>query len=403
MEAPQRLDRLPPELGPVAEAVQRLGGAYLVGGTVRDLLLGAPSADVDLAVVGDGVAFARRLARELGGRVTAHGAFGTAVVRVGPLHVDVVTARSERYPEPAALPEVSPGSLEDDLRRRDFTINALAASLRAEDLGTLVDPHGGRLDLERGAVRVLHDASFVDDPTRILRAIRYESRLGFRMDEHTEALARAGVAGIGLLSGARVREELVALLDERQAAASVVRLGELAAARAIHPGLAAGVQPAAVVGRVVELRDRYGVDVPRWRPVLALLARGLARAELSEWLGALKLRRVDARAVASAVRVAPQLASLTGVRPSQLAALAREADPDAPLVALALSDSGPLHDYFAASRHVRLEITGADLAALGLEESPRVGEILDELLARKLDGRLDGRASELAAARELLE
>ncbi len=403
MEAPQRLDRLPPELGPVAEAVQRLGGAYLVGGTVRDLLLGSPSADVDLAVVGDGVAFARRLARELGGRVTAHGAFGTAVVRLGSLHVDVVTARSERYPEPAALPEVSPGSLEDDLRRRDFTINALAASLRAEDLGTLVDPHGGRLDLERGAVRVLHDASFVDDPTRILRAIRYESRLGFRMDEHTEALARAGVAGIGLLSGARVREELVALLDERQAAASVVRLGELAAARAIHPGLAAGVQPAAVVGRVVELRDRYGVDVPRWRPVLAVLARGLARAELSEWLGALKLRRVDARAVASAVRVAPQLASLTGVRPSQLAALAREADPDAPLVALALSDSGPLHDYFAASRHVRLEITGADLAALGLEESPRVGEILDELLARKLDGRLDGRASELAAARELLE
>lgn len=403
MEAPQRLDRLPPELGPVAEAVQRLGGAYLVGGTVRDLLLGSPSADVDLAVVGDGVAFARRLARELGGRVTAHGAFGTAVVRLGPLHVDVVTARSERYPEPAALPEVSLGSLEDDLRRRDFTINALAASLRAEDLGTLVDPHGGRLDLERGAVRVLHDASFVDDPTRILRAIRYESRLGFRMDEHTEALARAGVAGIGLLSGARVREELVALLDERQAAASVVRLGELAAARAIHPGLAAGVQPAAVVGRVVELRDRYGVDVPRWRPVLAVLARGLARAELSEWLGALKLRRVDARAVASAVRVAPQLASLTGVRPSQLAALAREADPDAPLVALALADSGPLHDYFAASRHVRLEITGADLAALGLEESPRVGEILDELLARKLDGRLDGRASELAAARELLE
>ena len=187
------------------------GGVYLVGGTVRDILLGEPSFDVDIAVEGDAIAFATSLAEALDGRVTAHDKFGTAVVLYGDdERVDVVTARTESYEAPGALPTVAPGSIEDDLFRRDFTINAMAASLRGDDKGQLVDPFDGRADLEAGRIRVLHDRSFLDDPTRIFRAIRYENRYGFRMDEHTAALAHEASHRDTShdLSGARMREEL---------------------------------------------------------------------------------------------------------------------------------------------------------------------------------------------------
>ena len=154
----------------------RREGVYLVGGAVRDLLLGRESFDVDLAVEGDAIEFARGL----GGEVTAHGRFGTAVVRFPDgRQLDVVTCRRETYAAPAALPDVEAGTIEDDLARRDFTVNAMAASL-GSDFGRLVDPHGGRADLENETIRVLHQQSFVDDPTRIFRAVRYESRQSSR-------------------------------------------------------------------------------------------------------------------------------------------------------------------------------------------------------------------------------
>ena len=169
----------------------------------------------------------------------AHDKFGTAVVLYGKDdRVDVVTARSESYEAPAALPTVEPGSIAEDLHRRDFTINAMAVSLKAEP-GLLVDPFDGRSDLEAGRIRVLHDRSFVDDPTRILRAIRYEDRYGFRMDDETVALARECIATghVGDLSGARLREELVALLEEGDVSHAIPRLAELEAEKEIHPHL----------------------------------------------------------------------------------------------------------------------------------------------------------------------
>src|SRR5262249_42187406 len=153
-----------------------LDGVYLVGGTVRDILLGEPAFDVDIAVEGDAIALARAIASQLGGRVRAHERFGTAVVIYGESErVDVVTARTEFYDAPAALPSVEHATIRDDLHRRDFTINAMAASLKGESFGRLVDPFGGRRDLVAGRVRVLHNLSFIDDPTRIFRAIRYEN------------------------------------------------------------------------------------------------------------------------------------------------------------------------------------------------------------------------------------
>lgn len=401
------LDRLAPVFEAIAAAGEPFDGVYLVGGAVRDILLGEKGFDLDIAVEGDGIEFARRLAGALGGSVVTHDTFGTAVVQYEGGQIDVVTARSETYAAPAALPDVQFATLDQDLARRDFTINTIAASLKAADFGRLVDPFNGRRDLENGTIRVLHDLSFVDDPTRILRAIRYENRLAFRMDEKTEALARAAVVAglVGRLSGARLRDELVALLAEDPVEHAILRLGDVDAAAAIHPRLAADEEAVRLATRLRELNDELAVDAPDWRLRLAVLARRLALDELQSWLASLKLRRRDADQISAAVTAGPQLVEqLSGkdIDPVEVVALAGPHAPDAPLFALALAEVPALRDYFTRLRDVRLEITGADLAVLGLGESPRVGEVLDELRRRKLRGDLDGRESELAAARELI-
>ena len=390
-------------LQPVLDAVAAVGGdVYLVGGTVRDILLGAAGFDVDLAVEGDGVRFADALARELGGRVRSHDAFGTAVVEYGDgERVDVVTARRERYEAPATLPVVEPGSIDDDLARRDFTINAMAVALAGGDAGELVDPFDGRRDLERGTIRVLHDGSFVDDPTRIFRAVRYASRYGFALDERTEALAREAIAAglVERLTPARLRDELVLLLDEPAAPASIRSLGKLG----VDGRFAVDAQGAALFERLRELRDEYDLSLPSWRLGLEALGRKLG-VEARPWLDALKLRRTDAKAAAAAVTEGPRLARETreAQTPAEVVALVEPHGPDAPLFALALDDQPALRDYFERLRDVRLEVDGGDLARLGLGESPRVGEVLAELRRRKLNGELDSRESELAAAKELI-
>src|SRR5438874_3071734 len=401
-----QVERLAPVFEAVAALSEAYDGVYLVGGTVRDILLGERSFDVDIAVEGDAIAVAQALADALGGRVRAHEKFGTAVVVYGDEErVDVVTARTEFYDAPAALPTVEHASIREDLFRRDFTINAMAVSLKGADLGRLVDPFGGRRDLAARTIRVLHNLSFIDDPTRIFRAIRYENRYGFRMDDHTLRLARGTIEMglVGDLSSARLRDELEALLEEGEIEHSILRLAELGAASAVHPHLAADEETVALLRRLRELRDRYELDIPSWRLGFAAVARNLPPDEVYEWLKRLKVRRRDAEQIAAAVTVGPRLVERLqeGAEPAEVVALAEPYAPDAPLFALALTDLEPLHAYFERFRDVKLEVSGADLAELGLEESPRVGEILAELRRRKLNGELDGRDSELAAAREL--
>jgi tRNA nucleotidyltransferase (CCA-adding enzyme) len=383
-------------------------GVYLVGGTVRDILLGERSFDVDIAVEGGAIAVAQALADALGGRVRAHEKFGTAVVLYGEgERVDVVTARTEFYDAPAALPTVEHASIREDLFRRDFTINAMAASLKGADFGRLVDPFGGRRDLEAKTIRVLHNLSFIDDPTRIFRGIRYENRYGFRMDEHTLRLARGCIEMglVGDLSSARLRDELIALLEEGEIEHSILRLAELGADRAIHPHLAADEEAVDLLRRLTALRSEFGLDVPDWRLGLAALARKLPPDEVYEWLQRLKIRRRDAERIAAAVTVGPRLVERLSGReamPAEVVALSEPYAPDAPLFALALEELESLREYFRQLRDVQLEVTGSDLAELGLGESPRVGEVLAELRRQKLNGDLDGRESELAAAKELL-
>jgi tRNA nucleotidyltransferase (CCA-adding enzyme) len=386
------LERLP-ELGRVLEALGDPRGLHVVGGTVRDLLLESPGTDLDLVREGPVDEIASELADRLGGRAVLHGRFGTAVVQYGEgKHVDLIQARRETYPEPAALPVVEPGTIEEDLARRDFTINAMALPLPD---GGVLDPFDGRGDLERKAIRTLHEESFVDDPTRIFRAIRYESRLGFRLEEETERLARAAIdAGlVGRLTGARLREELIALLGEDAAPTSILRMAELRLDRAIEPPLRAGLNAVQRLKRLRELVAEYDVDAPAWRLALETLV------EPGQSVEALALTARDQRLVEGAARDARVLADARDA--AELADLAAHHAPDAPLLALAIRDDPRLREWFERLRHVRLDVTGDDLAELGVPQGPRVGEILGELRRRKLNGELDGRDAELAAARGL--
>ena len=238
------LDALLRHIQAVAAGVR---GVYLVGGAVRDLLLGEPGFDVDVAVEGDGIALAEALAERLKGHVRPHEKFGTAVVVAhdaagGRQRVDVASTRSESYAYPAALPKVEHAGIRSDLARRDFTINAMAVSLKPETYGDLLDYFGGMTDLEARRIVVLHNLSFIEDPTRVLRAIRYENRYGLRMDEHTLNLARACCAMdlVGDLSSARLRDELMALLDEQKVDFSLRRMEELGLTPSIHGRLRAG-------------------------------------------------------------------------------------------------------------------------------------------------------------------
>ena len=400
---------LPESLAPVLDAVAAVSapydGVYLVGGSVRDILLGEPNFDVDIVVEGDAIELAKQLADELKGRVRAHRTFGTAVVLYGDDgRVDVVTARSESYHAPAVLPEVEPGTIDQDLHRRDFTINAMAVSLKGEAVGELVDPFEGRADLEAGRIRILHDRSFIDDPTRILRAIRYEDRYGFRMDDETARLARECIATghVGDLSGARLRDELIALLEEGDVSHAIPRLAELGAEKEIHPHVVADEEAVELFDRLRALNTQYRLGIPAWRLGLEALARKLPAEEIAGWLHGLKVRRLDGDQIAAAIVEAPRIAADLAGTPADVVAAVERHDPDAPLFALAMTDSPRLHEYFDNLRGVRLEISGADLADLGLGESPRVGEVLAEVRRRKLNGELAGRESELAVARELI-
>jgi len=214
--APLVKESLPPHLWQILIHCGQLAGArkwraYLVGGMVRDILLGRKSLDLDIVVEGDALQLAKELAVE---GLTLHHRFGTAKLRYGEWSLDLATARCETYPHPGALPVVKPGTISNDLSRRDFTINAMAMHLSPDTLGELLDPFKGKEDVERGLIRILHPNSFIDDATRILRALRYEQRFGFHLEQTTQALLVRDLVMLNTISGDRLRHELELLLKE---------------------------------------------------------------------------------------------------------------------------------------------------------------------------------------------
>ncbi len=393
-------------------------GVYLVGGAVRDLLLRERTFDIDLAVEGDGIAFAEELARRLNGHVRPHPKFRTAVVAAAEqdgtpgIRVDVASTRSELYDYPAALPSVEPAPLRRDLARRDFTINAMAVSLKTEDLGTLYDPFRGLQDLSARRIAVLHNLSFIEDPTRLFRALRYETRYGFRMEPRTLELARAcaDMDLVGDLSSARLRDELVVLLGERAVDHALRRLNELGLGRSIHPRLTVGASVREWVRAADALWLRHGLagEVPLWRLRMTLLLRDLSAEDIVEWAERMRIKRADGRVLARALVIGRRLAQRVreGMSDADLVEVARSESLEAVLVAMVLergtATARRLASYLDRTRHIRLEIDGDDLRALGLAPSPRIGEVLRSVLRLKIDGVVQGREGELAAARRLV-
>jgi tRNA nucleotidyltransferase (CCA-adding enzyme) len=398
----ERIRRLP-GMDRLLPALEGLPPMYLVGGAVRDLLRGGDAVDLDLAVEGDARSVARTLAERLDGTAREHERFGTATVRAPELTFDLATTRTETYDEPGALPRVAEATLAEDLRRRDFTINAMAVALGGDDLGHLYDPHGGLPDLEAGAVRILHPDSFLDDPTRLLRAVRYETRLGFCMDETSERAARAAVAedALSTVSGARVRDELMDLLAEHEAPAAVERLRDLGIDRALDPALDPDPElvASASLGAVAIGADRG----------LAALAALIAAApeQLEPWVRGLALEARERDGVLRAARTAPEIVGALRERehvPSELLGLVGGEPPETLALALALgAPSEPILRWVTDLGSVRLEIGGDDLLAAGVPEGPAIGRALEETLRRKLDGIVNGREQELQAALELAQ
>ena len=395
----ERIEALP-GMDRLLSALEGLPPAYLVGGAVRDLLRGADAVDLDVTMEGDAVAAARTIAERLGGTAAEHDRFGTATVAAPPLTVDLATTRRESYAQPGALPDVEPAPLADDLVRRDFTVNAMAAGLSGDDLGVLHDPHGGRQDLEARVIRVLHERSFLDDPTRLLRAIRYEARLGGTLDPRTEELAREAIAAGAMrtVSGKRLRDELLDLLREDEMPAAIRRLCQLRLDRALYPNFLCNADRAASAALGA---GQVGAD--RALSVLASLIAPDADA-LHPWLDRMAFPRHERECVARAALTGPHLAHTLdpGMRSSELYDLLHLEPLEALAVALAWGAPGePVLRYVGDLRGARLEVTGDDLVAAGVPESPALGQALSETLRRKLDGEVSGREAELKLALEL--
>ena len=277
---------------------------YLVGGSVRDLLLGREQLDLDIAVEGDAIDLAQALAAA-DGRVAVHPSFGTASVKGAFFSVDLAQTRAEEYPHPGALPVVRPAPLDEDLARRDFTVNAMALRLTRPQAGRLVDPHAGRQDLERQAIRVLHDGSFRDDATRMLRAVRYEGRLSFRLEDSTARLLERDRRYLDTISGARLRRELLAMLYEESPHLLLTRCQELGLLAALHPSLE-------IDQRGVEALLRAPAERPApWDEVcLCLLSWRSAEREVESLVERLALPRRHERALHDAVKLRALLSTL---------------------------------------------------------------------------------------------
>ena len=363
---------------PVARPLLAADHVYLVGGAVRDLLLGGAPVDLDLVVEGD----AEQYARSLGGRLTGHDRFGTASVVLDGHTYDIARSRRETYAHPGALPEVEPAPLAEDLGRRDFTVNAIALALGD---GELIAAPGALEDLEGRRLRVLHDRSFIDDPTRLFRLVRYASRLAFAIEPHTLSLANAAIEGgaLGTISGPRIGAELRLLAREEDPVAGFIGLRELRLDRAVDPGF--GLDDEALARRALELLP---ADARGDRLVLAVAGRRVPAAELGRLLDGMAFEAEDRDAIVVAAAQAP----------SEIAAAAADAPAELVAVAGALGPERQARDWLGQLRHVRLSIDGRDLLAAGVAEGPAIGRGLRAALAAKLDGHALGREQELAEA-----
>jgi len=367
---------------------------------VRDLLLGQATFDIDLVVEGDAPELASLLAQSMGGQVTTHHRFRTAKFRRGSLTIDLATARSETYSHPGALPAVEPSSIENDLARRDFTINAMALQVNLDGFGRLVDPFEGRRDLRSKLIRILHERSFVDDATRMLRAIRYEQRFDFRLEPTTEKLLRKDLSMLHTVSGDRLRHELELILKEQTPEKPLNRAEDLGILGRIHPSLKADSWTTKMFQQA-----RSEADIPSLGLYLSLLVYRLSRQDIEDFVARLRFPKATARVIRDTHRLKGNLKPLDApdLSRSAIYGFLRDYSPTSVLACAIASDSPSVYDrlglYLGKLRFVRTSLDGTALQDMGFSSGPRLGETLRALLEAKLDQKVRTREEETRLAR----
>jgi len=397
---------------------------YIVGGSVRDLMLGRPTKDFDFTVEGDAGRLAEFILRNYGGRVLFHHRFGTAtwtldettfkrlqIPMLGsedfPPFLDLISARKEIYSQPGALPTVQRSNIDDDLRRRDFTINAMAVRLDGKYYGELVDPLGGQADLEGGLIRALHEKSFIDDPTRMLRAVRYAGRYGFAIEPGTLRLIDGEAkAVLSRLSGERLRHELDLLFEEQDPSALFNRLAELGLFDPVHSLLpAVNTQLPLLESPAPEYGDFSIPEILSFKQMLGwtCFLMSIPPTQIDQIAKRLDFPVSLARSARAASALRSQLPALQNSKPSRWTSALDELPALSVYAVYRVTEEPALGQYLTQWRNVRPTITGDDLKQRGLAPGPRYAEILDQLRTAWLDGEVKSSNEEIKLLEKLIQ
>ena len=403
-----KISRLPKPVSDLIFAASRAAGKsrskiYLVGGIVRDLLLDRQSKDIDIMVEGDADRVISEMSHLLSCKPVIHKKFGTATFSIDDYRLDISTCRSETYDHPGALPRVSPGSIRDDLLRRDFTINAMAVSIIPGQIGDLIDICSGRHDLDRKLVRILHDRSFIDDATRIMRAIRYEQRLKFRLERHTLDLLRHNLDMLNSLSGDRLRHEVIRWLHEPQPWKILKRAHDLGILSKIHPALMWTPQ----LARAFLAVARSCGSCSQEKLFLNLLVYHMNGSQLEELLQRLNAGREFGEAARQTVSLKEKAHLLDDVnlKRSEIYRMLKEFKTVAIRANALCAPPGTartnLKLYLNTLNNINSMIQGKDLIKMGIPENKKMGKILESLLSAKLDGVVKTRDDEIKLVQKL--
>ena len=418
------LEKLPVELKEIISLITQVSKetgmpAYLVGGFPRDLILGVPNFDIDITVEGSGIIFSEKLAKKLKSGLRIHERFGTATLTLSNcLKVDITTARQEKYPSFACLPQVRPGSLKEDLMRRDFTINAMAASLVEGDEQKLIDPFGGKDDLAAGRIRILHNLSFKDDPTRILRAIRFQERFDFKIEPQALALLKDAVA-CGLLNKVhahRMRDNLILMLKEKSPSKQMKRLSDLGGLSFLSDKLRFGklteklfkLVDKEIYRFVKNFSTRRKLD--SWLIYFTALLKPLSLTEIKMIIHKLGLRKGEEKRIISYCQGSRKIIlslSKEGISPSRIFSLLEPLSYEEIILLRCNSQNRYLKEYIKDFLEIyngtRTYVTGDDLHGLGILPGPRYKKIFARVLAAKLNGQVKSRRGELALIKKLVK
>ncbi|MFH1354810.1 MAG: CCA tRNA nucleotidyltransferase [Candidatus Omnitrophota bacterium] len=411
----ENLKRLPDKIqeliGLARDLAERMNiHAYLVGGFVRDLIIGVNNLDLDIVVEGDGVAFAQELAKILRAKLVRHRRFRTATVMINPdLKIDVASARKEFYPSPADLPVVRSASLKDDHFRRDFTINAMAISISGGNFGKLIDAFGGKVDLRNKRVRFLHDLSFVDDPTRILRAIRFEQRFNFKIEPRTMKYLKQAVRlkMLNKVEPQRIRDELILLLKEKHPIKEIWRMQELTGFDFIAPALSLGKNTRKLLGAIEKITLSHSRVEP-WLIYFMGLIDSLNLQQTEKVCDKFAFTKQNAKKIISSKKINRKfILSLgkKGLQPSMIYSLLSPLSYEAILLLKAKYNQGivrqNIEDFLETYRHLSLGVNGHDLQELGIRPGPDYQKILKKVFKAKLNGLVRDKDAQLRLIRKI--